>query len=235
MADLDLNEVAASYESSQLRIDAMTRSLDESALETVVPCCPAWTVKDLVGHLTGLLEDRNAENLPTGDFEQWTDAQVQRHRDQSVGDVLDAWRGQPVPLTDQPPSLLALAFDAVTHEHDLCHALGVAGDTTTDAVRIGATRAAERMGSMLVAGGAPGVVVTTDDDEQLIEGAAAPISLRASRFELMRLVTGRVSRAQATSLGWEGDNAPVLEALFADRFFTLQPTDVLELKSDSAG
>jgi uncharacterized protein (TIGR03083 family) len=234
MAEPDLTELAASYASSQQRIDAMTRGLDDDALAVVVPCCPLWTVKDLVGHLSGVLEDRLAGRLPTGGFADWTGAQVQRHRDQPVGDVLDEWRGLPVELSDAPPSLHALSFDAVTHEHDLCQALGTTGDTTTESVRLGARRAAERMGSMLVAGDAPGVVATTEDGDQLIEGGTAPIGLRASRFDLMRLVTGRMSRRQATALGWDGDATPVLGALFADGFFTLQPDDYLERRRTTA-
>lgn len=218
----------ASYEASQRRIDDMTRSLDAEALVTVVPCCPAWTVKDLVGHLTGLLEDRRAGRTPTSGFADWTSAQVQRHRDEPMTAVLDEWRSLPVDLTDAPPSLSALAFDVVTHEHDLCQALGVPGDTATDSVRVGARRSAERMTSMLTSGGAPGVVVTTEDGDELMEGASAPIGLHTTNFEFMRLVTGRMSRAQATGLQWDGDASSALDALFADGFFTLQPHDVVE-------
>jgi len=228
MGDLSHGELASSYAASQQRIDDMTRSLDAEALSTVVPCCPAWTVKDLVGHLTGLLEDRRAGRLPTGDFADWTNAQVQRHADEPMEAVLDEWRNLPLELDDAPPSLLALSFDVVTHEHDMCHALGVPGDSTTDSVRIGARRAAERMSSMLTTGGAPGVVVTTDDGDELVGGALAPIGLHTSHFELMRLVTGRMSASQAAGLSWDGDASGAIDALFTDGFFTLQPTDVIE-------
>jgi len=228
MTDLDLNELRTSYEASQRRIDSMTRTLDTESLATFVPCCPAWTVKDVVGHLTGLLEDRRAGRMPTDGFSDWTGAQVLRHRDEPVAEVLDEWRDLPVDVSDAPPSLLALAFDVVTHEFDIAQALGVEGDTTTDSVRVGARRAAERMAAMLTSGDAPGVVVTTEDGDQLIEGTASPIALHTTSFELMRLVTGRMSRAQATSLAWDGDASLVLDALFADGFFTLQPRDVLD-------
>ena len=228
MADLSHNDLAASYAASQQRIDDMTRALDVDALATVVPCCPAWTVKDLVGHLTGLLEDRREGRLPTDGFVDWTNAQVQRHRDTPMEEVLDEWRNLPLELDDAPPSLLALSFDVVTHEHDMCHALGVPGDSSTDSVRVGARRAAERMSSMLTSGGAPGVVVTTHDGDELVEGAAAPIGLHTTHFELMRLVTGRMSRAQAMGLSWDGEASVAVDALFADGFFTLQPDDVHE-------
>jgi uncharacterized protein (TIGR03083 family) len=228
MTDPTHAELAASYEASQRRIATMTGSLDDEVLATVVPCCPAWTVKDLVGHLSGVLEDRIEGRMPTGGFNDWTAEQVRRHRDEPMDMVLDGWQRLPLAMTDDPPSLTALAFDAVTHEHDLCHALGVPGDPTTDSVRLGARRASERMSSMLTSAGAPGVVVTTEDGEELIAGGAPPIGLRITRFELMRFVTGRMSRAQATGLEWDGDQSMALDALFADGFFTLQPDDVIE-------
>jgi hypothetical protein len=83
------------------------------------------------------------------------------------------------------------------------------------------------MSSMLTSAGAPGVLATTEDGDQLIAGAAPPIGLRTTRFELMRLVTGRMSRAQAAGLEWDGDQSVALDALFADGFFTLQPEDVI--------
>jgi uncharacterized protein (TIGR03083 family) len=218
----------AAYAATRNRIDAITRSLDASALGTTVPCCPLWSVKDLVGHLAGLLKDRADANLPTSGFDAWTMAQVQRHRGEPITTVLDTWNAMPIESELQVPSMAALSFDVVTHEHDLCHAVGVAGDRSSDAVRLGSDRAAERMASVLDAAGAPGVRVTTEDGEQLLGDGAAPIPLATTRYGLLRLVTGRVSRAQADAMAWDGDAAPVLDALFADGFFVLQPVDVIE-------
>ena len=57
----------------------------------MVPCCPLWNVRDLIGHLTGVLEDRRDGNMPTGTFGEWTAAQVARHRDEPIGALLDTW------------------------------------------------------------------------------------------------------------------------------------------------
>ncbi len=122
--------------------------------------------------------------------------------------------------------MAALSFDVVSHEHDLCHAIGVTGDRDTDSVRVGASRAAMRAASSLDEAGASAVRVTTEQGEQLLGGGGDPIGLETTSFGLMRLVTGRVSDAQARSMRWDGDPDAVLKALFADGFFTLQPTDV---------
>lgn len=223
-----VREQADAYETSRARIDALTRPLDEERLATNVPCCPKWSVKDLVGHLTGVLEDRLATRLPTGDFEHWTSAQVDRHRDEPIGVVLDTWGALAVEHNDDPPSLTSLSFDVVTHEHDAFQALGVPGVRDTLSVKVGSERAQGRMSSMLTGAGAPGVRLRTEDGEVLVEGGAAAIGLETTRYDFMRLVTARVSRAQAWAMQWDADATPVLEALFADGFFTLQPIDVFE-------
>ncbi|HEY5010126.1 MAG TPA: hypothetical protein VIH73_03155, partial [Acidimicrobiales bacterium] len=83
--------------------------------------------------------------------------------------------------------------------------------------------------AMLSEGAAPGVLVTTEDGTNLAEGGAEPVTLDTSRYAFMRMTTGRMSRAQADALGWGSDPAPVLDALYADGFFVLQPTDVVEV------
>jgi hypothetical protein len=223
-----VDEQARAYEESRRRVDELARGRSADELAVVVPCCPKWTAKDLVGHLTGVLEDRRAKRLPTGGFEDWTSAQVNRHRDEPVAAVLDAWGALLVEENDDVPSLAALSFDVVTHEHDLCHALGVVGERTSFSVHVGASRAKERMASMLAEASAPGVRLTTEDGEDLVEGGGPPIGLTTSSYGFMRLVTARVSRPQAEALAWDGDATPVLDALFADGFFTLQPVDVIE-------
>jgi hypothetical protein len=226
-----MDDEARAYEESRRRVDAIARGRSDAELATMVPCCTKWTAKDLVGHVMGVLEDRCAARLPSGGFEGWTDAQVARHRGQSIDEVLDAWAALPVERNDDVPSLAALAFDVVSHELDLCHALGVAGDRHSFSVELGARRARGRMASVLTEAKAPGVRLTTEDGEELLEGAAPPIGLRTSNYTFMRLVTGRVSQRQACALEWDGDAAPVLDALFADGFFALQPVDVIEAES----
>jgi uncharacterized protein (TIGR03083 family) len=224
-----IEEQTEAYQASHRRIDALVRSLNDEQLATVVTCCTLWSVKDLVAHLTGVLEDRRAGNLPTGSFSEWTAAQVERHREEPIGSILETWNEFAAASVDAPPSMASLSFDAVTHEFDLYQALALAGDRSTDSVRIGAERALGRMSSMLQEGSAPGVRVTTEDGTNLAEGGAPPVGLETSRYSLMRMTTGRMSRAQAVALGWDSDPAPVLDSLYSDGFFVPQPRDVIEV------
>lgn len=228
MRPMSHDDEIAAYEGSRSRITSLVSSLDAAALATTVQCCPKWSVKDLVGHLTGLLEDRGAGRLPTGGFEGWTDAQVARHRDEPIEAVLGTWSSLPLERTDAPPSLTSLSFDAVTHEHDLFQALGIPVDPGTESVQVGARRATERLSSVLSADDAPRVVIRADGDERTVGGGGPKLRVDLARFDLIRLVTGRMSERQARALSWDGDPGPVLDALFADGFFSLQPTDVIE-------
>jgi len=222
-----IEQQASAYETSRERIDVLARDLGDQALAATVPCCPAWSVKDLVGHLTGLLEDRRDGRMPTAGFDEWTDQQVTRHRDEPIDAVLGTWLAISVEQSEAPPSLAALSFDVVTHEHDLCHAIGVRGDRDTASVKVGADRACQRMAGLLGEADAPGVVLTTEDGEFLAGEPDGAIGLSTTRFAVMRLVTGRMSRRQAEQMSWDGDPAAVLDTLFADGFFTLQPSDVV--------
>jgi uncharacterized protein (TIGR03083 family) len=223
-----IEEQTEAYRSSHQRIDSLARTLTSEQLATVVTCCPLWNVKDLVGHLTGVLEDRRDGRMPTGPFHVWTAAQVARHHDEPIGSILETWREAMDMDIDAPPSMASLSFDAVTHEFDLYQALGIAGDRSSDSVRVAVDRALGRMSSMLTERDAPGVLVTTEDGVNLAEGGASPIALETSRYALMRMTTGRMSRRQAESLGWGSDPTPVLDSLFDD-FFVLQPFDIVEV------
>src|ERR1700689_4574757 len=194
-----VEEQVDAYRASHERIAALVRKLNDEQLSTVVTCCPLWSVKDLVGHLTGVLEDRQAGNMPTGSFSEWTAAQVARHRDEPIQSILERWDEVSALSVDAPPSMASLSFDAVTHEFDLYQALGVACYRSTDSVRFGVERALGRMSAMLTEGAAPGVRVTTEDGTNLAEGGAPPVALETSRYSLMRMTTGRMSRSQAES------------------------------------
>jgi uncharacterized protein (TIGR03083 family) len=223
---MELDDEIRAYDASRKRITELVLAASPEQRDLGVPCCPAWTVGDLIGHLVGLVEDREAGRMPTGPFDAWTAEQVARHRGDALDEVLDQWGTMELARSDAPPSLAALSFDVVTHEHDLFEALGVAGDTATTSVHVGAKRARDRMAAQLKAGDAPGVVLRTEGGEVELDGDGRRVELATSEFGLLRLVTGRMSERQARGLAWDGDPSEVLGALFADGFFTLQPTDV---------
>ena len=182
------DEVVSAYRSLRSRIIEMIRSTSEPEGDRPVPHCPAWRVRDLVAHLVGAPEDIIAGRLEGVASDAWTQAQVDRHARDSMRSLADSWEATvaefdvilpliPAPVNSQ------LILDTVTHEHDLCHALGLSGrrDGLALSVAVGwVLHMAER--------GSPG----------------RASELRTSGlddFDLLRVCTGRRSREQIEALG----------------------------------
>jgi len=88
---LSPDEVAAAYVELRTRVTALLREAGEGVADIPVPHCPAWTVKMVASHLLGLPEDSLGGIKPGDDLDAWTQAQVDRHRDDSLMSILDAW------------------------------------------------------------------------------------------------------------------------------------------------
>ena len=138
---LSPDEVAAAYVELRTRVVALLREAGEGVADIPVPHCPAWTVKMVASHLLGLPEDSLGGIKPGDDLDAWTQAQVDRHRDDSLMSILDAWEAMgttidpilphfPVPMNSQ------FVFDACTHEHDIRAAIGQAGARDSQSVRV---------------------------------------------------------------------------------------------------
>jgi uncharacterized protein (TIGR03083 family) len=56
-------EIASTYQAIQGRLSAAVRSLSPAQLATPTPACPGWTVKDVVSHLAGNVDDALAGRL----------------------------------------------------------------------------------------------------------------------------------------------------------------------------
>ena len=105
------------------------RTLDDAAWETVVPCVPRWTARDVLSHVSGVPDDAAAGRMDGVAGEAWTAAQVERNRTFSVPHLLERWNQQASAFADlieqvgegRPP------VDCHSHEHDIRHALGQPG------------------------------------------------------------------------------------------------------------
>ncbi len=183
----DANVTAAYVELRQRVID-LVRSRPESDGDRMVPHCPAWTVRDLLAHMAGAPEDILAGRLEGVGTDPWTQAQVDRHRGESLAQLADAWEAtsggfDPVLPMIPSPMNSQLVFDAVTHEHDLRHALGVPGARDAAAVDVArgwALHSAEHK--------SPGLAETL-------------LSFGLDYFDLLRIGAGRRTREQIAALG----------------------------------
>lgn len=182
------DQVVAAYTSLRSRLVDLMRSRPDSDGDLAVPHCPAWRVRDVVAHLVGAPEDILAGRLEGVATDAWTQAQVDRHRGESLAQLAGAWEATSAAFDGVLPMIPApvnsqLVLDAVTHEHDLRHALGESGARDNAAVGV-----------------AIGWVLHTADHASPGLGAQL-LSLGLGDFDLLRVCSGRRSREQISAFG----------------------------------
>ena len=250
-------EVGTAYAEARERVCELVRSLSDAEAETPVPACPGWTVRDTVAHLTGVCADILAGNVAGAATDEWTAAQLEGRRGQSLGTILDEW-------SEVGPAVEAIAaafpgytgpqwvFDMTTHEHDIRGALGRPGARDSAGVAVSldfllsvglsVTAAANGLGPLeiragdrtAVVGGEPTADFDTMVTDALIGGTTPPPpdqppvgTLRVEPFELLRGFTGRRSPAQVRAWDWSVDPDPYLVMLDAGPF-KARPDDLIE-------
>jgi hypothetical protein len=215
----DRHSIAESY---LLAVDSFiefARTLDETDWATRVPCTPAWTARDVLSHVSGIPDDALAGRMEGAPGEAWTAAQIERHRDADVEDLLVRWSQQAPAFAEaidrmgegRPP------IDCHSHEHDVRHALarpGARSNAIIDAPSFASVDAPIQVVIEFV----DGSTVTTGDP-----AAASTVTLRgATRFELFRSRLGRRSRQQVREADWVGSEADIDAVL--DRWFSFGPS-----------
>ena len=181
-------EVSQAYVDLRARVVALLRQTPEQTATSPVPHCPTWTVNELASHLLGVPDDVVYGRMEGVASDAWTQAQVVRHQAKSlrqIADELAALAVQFDPLLPHVPAMSRsqMVMDAVTHEHDLRHAVGAPGARDSTAVRAGL---AWLMGWCTRTNPAT---------------ASAIAAVGAADFDVLRSLTGRRSMAQMAALG----------------------------------
>ena len=209
-------DIARLYTDACASFDELVRSLDGATYEVPVPCTPGWSVHDVVAHVAGSADDITSGRVEGAGGDNWTAAQVERCRDRSVGELLDAWRS----LVPEVAGLLAAfderrpPIDVHTHEHDVRQALGMPDHHDSEIVRIAADMLVGRLGTDRAVrvewpdGGAAKHVPLGDAGEALVLRGVTP-------FEVFRSRLGRRSRRQVAAYDWSADPGDVLDAWFS--------------------
>lgn len=200
-------EWTAAYE----RVVALTENLDEEAAGTIVPACPAWTVRDLLSHMVGLGVDYVAGTAPEDHNPGWTDQQVADRAGHPVPDLLAEWASVVTPLRGWMRANGARPLgDVIIHEQDLRGALGEPGGQDTPGLRAIRDRMLGRFGPAVAE--LPPIALVSDTWEWCSDGevADAEVVVRAPEFDLARALMTRRSEAQLRSWTERGDIAPYL-------------------------
>ena len=122
------------------------------------------------------------------------------------------------------PAVGQWLLDACTHEHDIRQALGQPGAHESAAVALGYEWGTDRLVGTLDGAGAPGLALRTEAGTKDL-GGEPHTGVQTSRFEIVRAMTGRRSRAQVEAYGWDGPPRPEHLVL---AIFTLRADDFVE-------
>jgi uncharacterized protein (TIGR03083 family) len=208
------NNPSEIYAGLREEIIDLALGLDDESLRTTVPQCPDWSVKDVVAHVVGIVDDFLAGNLEGIGSDQWTAAQVGPRRDASIDDICEEWRasapGIDAVTTENPFVGVRLTADLVTHLHDIAAALGVTVDRDSAAVRLGLERYGPAFCERVAEAGLPVVAVDAGAQRWQSDDGEPAAVVSGSAFELLRTFSGRRSLEQVRSLDWTGDPEPYL-------------------------
>jgi uncharacterized protein (TIGR03083 family) len=187
---LSVQQVCDAYTELRTRVADLLRNITSEQALTVVPHCPQWTVKDCLAHMIGVPEDVMSGQMDGVATDAWTDRQVQRHKQDSVDDLLAVWETN-APIFEKilpnipQPILSQFMFDQTTHEHDIRAALGKPGARESMAIAV-----------------AEGFL--RDSLFKNSDPAIASIANHEVRgFEFLRSLSGRRSKAQISQNGFE--------------------------------
>jgi len=186
-------EVVDAYRSLRRRVVELARTLPDADAERVVPLCSAWSVAGLLAHMVGVNEDILAGRMEGVTTDAWTQAQVDRHAGATPRRLAEVWESIAVDFDAVLPHIPSpvnsqLVMDAVTHEHDLRHALGSTEGRDSDAVDV-----------------ALGWVLDMAETRQPGLGRSLSES-GVPRFHLLRSLTGRRTSEQMNEAGLPGDS-----------------------------
>lgn len=215
------------YRNTRVRMTQLCRTLGGDGSGRV-PCCPEWTVTDLVSHTTGVCADILAGNIAAAGTDPWTKEQVDARRGRSLEEVLVEWEG----LGPKVEAALAgghlpdqLLADTVTHEQDLRGAFNEPGYRDDPALLAGLRFLLD--GWAGVDEPRP-IKVVSGPYERLIGQGEPQATLSVEPFELMRAFTGRRSLEQVKAYDWGGADPSPWLPMFSFGPFTPRSEPVLE-------
>jgi Mycothiol maleylpyruvate isomerase N-terminal domain len=198
------------YHDTRERLVVLLSQLDEAALATAVPACPAWLVRDVVAHLCAVCQDVLAGRQTRINTDAETAAQVARFRDHGMARILAEWQDV-VPQFEQfarARKAWPAVIDIASHEQDIRAAVGRPGARDAEVIWHSSDWLLTRLRP-------PVALMVSVEDAEYRAGPpdGTPLRLATSRFDAFRWRMGRRSRAQLAALDWSGDPAPVLDHL----------------------
>jgi uncharacterized protein (TIGR03083 family) len=211
------------YRRARERLSDLLAVEPEDRWDRRVRACPGWTVRGVIGHLVGTVEDALSGRITGPPPEEVTAVQVARHAADPGPDLLARWAELAPPFEEVVTAgeIWPAVLDVVSHEHDVRHALDRPGHRDDGVVLAGAAGLVTRLDAPW------NLEVVLAEGPTLRSAAAAgpTYRLRAPAFEVVRLRLGRRSRAEVRALDWDPIPPPDLAPLFV---FGPRPTPLRE-------
>ncbi len=211
------------YRRGRERLAALLADEPEDRWDEPVRACPGWTVRGVVGHLLGTVEDALAGRLDGPPGAAMTAEQVARHANDAGPDLLARWAELAPPFEEvvTAAQIWPAVLDVISHEHDVRLALERPGARGEAVIPEAAAALVSRVD-------APWNLEVALAEGPTLRSPATPgptYRLRAPAFEVLRLRLGRRSRAEVRSLDWDPIPPPDLSPLFV---FGPRPTPLRE-------
>ena len=198
-----------------------------------VPACPAWTAKDLVGHMVGVDTDAANGDVDESFSDRWTDTHVRQRADTPLEDVVAEWeatrRGADELFGSAPDALrTGMVVDVSVHEQDLRGALCEPGAKDQPGLRVALDMFAEGLESRVKDNGLPTLHVDCGDWSRTFGDGEAAVRVAVEEYEFQRALTGRRSAAQVRSWAWSDPQASERYEPFLSGFGSLRDADLTE-------
>jgi uncharacterized protein (TIGR03083 family) len=224
-----VSDYEAAYAELRERVTELLADRTAAELEQIAPATPTWRVRDVVSHMAGVCDDITNGNMAGVATDAWTQAQVDKRAGWQPTQILDDWAKHAAAVEPQMNAfgqpIGQMVFDAWTHEQDVRGALGVVGARDSSAMAVSWEWFVQT--NQAVAPTEPGALMLITEVGDVRLGGGDPVAtVRTSRFEFLRAVTGRRSRAQLQDFDVDG---PRLEdLLFVGDLFRPADLDILE-------
>ena len=231
-------EIAEVYEITRKELASFVSSLPEDDLERPVPATPTWSIRDVIAHHSGVVEDVASGDFPREFFvaigseqgvttlNDWTDRQVRDRRERPMQDLLDGWekatasiapmlRGDvPWPGDVLPFAGYVLMTDLAVHQQDIYGALDLVKDRDEAPIGIGFGVYRAGVDLRMKEAGSPALRLVTEHKDVVVGDGDPAATVRGPRYELFRALSGRRSPEQLRAYEWEGDPEPFLEFFY---------------------
>jgi len=198
------------YEAVRQELVALVRGLDDDRLARTVPATPAWTVRDVLGHVTGLTEDLNALRFDATDPDAWTRGQVERHRAEPLEATIAAWDRE-APTFEGGLRELGYEMgshfvaDLLVHVTDVRAALDLPVDRDHPAIRVALDFYLDSLAEDLEDAHVGALAVETGTETRIVGPGDIAASVTVEPFEMLRACAGRRTADAIAAYGWTGD------------------------------